>query len=185
MSDSKRWTINGKKQILSTRIFNINEMDCHLPSKNLDHTFYGIELRSWVNIFALTENDEVLLVRQHRLGGNAMTIEVPAGTIDSDDEDPKDAAMRELKEETGYVADDMVLMNKIMVNPAIQNNYCYFYFAKNCRYTGSTEFDETEDIELIKMPKDELFEKIYTNYIDNSLALQAVMFGKMYLEKNK
>ncbi len=186
MNKDKQWEIKNIKEEYKNRIFSIFKLDTFLPSKSLESYFYSIHLRSWVNIFAVTDDNRVILVKQHRLGRDVVTLEVPAGGID-ENEDPKDAAIRELKEETGYTSNNVKLVKQIQVNPAIQNNICYFFIALNCKKTENTDFDETEEIEVVLKTKDEVFKSIEleSNLIDNSLALMSVMLGKNYLDKNK
>jgi len=174
---NKLWDIKSKKQIFKKKIFSVNEMDCYLPSKNVNNLFYSLDLYDWVNIFAVNDKNEVILVKQHRIGSNIVTIEVPAGAIEHN-EDPELAAKRELLEETGYSTDNIELIKKIRVNPAIQSNFCYFFLAKNCKPNSEVHFDETEEIELLTEPVESVFNKIWDNYIDNSLALMAVMLAK-------
>ena len=182
MESTKIWKINGKKSILKTRIFEVFDFDCHLASKDINHNFYSIKMFDWVNIFALTEDNQVILVKQHRVGKDMVTLEVPAGGID-DGENPLDAAKRELVEETGYTSDKLFLLKKISVNPAIQTNTCYFYIALDCKKTNNTDFDIAEELEVKLMSKDELLNSINTELIDNSLAFLAVMLARDYLTK--
>ncbi|HOV14806.1 MAG TPA: NUDIX hydrolase, partial [Spirochaetota bacterium] len=143
MDSLKIWSINKRKKIFECKIYDIERLDCFLPSKNIENDFYSINICDWVNIFALTDDNKVLLVKQHRLGKDIVTYEVPAGGIDKG-ESPENGAMRELVEETGYTTDKMILMKKISVNPAIQNNDCYFFLALDCKKTKEVEFDDTE-----------------------------------------
>ena len=182
MESTKIWKINERKSLLKTRIFEIFNFDCHLASKDINHNFYSIKLFDWVNIFALTDDNRAILVKQHRVGKDMVTLEVPAGGIDAG-EDPLDAAKRELVEETGYTTDKIYLLKKISVNPAIQTNTCYFYIALDCKKTDNTDFDLAEELEVKLMDKDDLFNSMDSELIDNSLAFLSVMLARDYLSK--
>lgn len=182
MEKSKIWDIVSKKSVFKERIFEIFKLSCYLPSKNIDHEFFSIDLHNWTNVFALTKEGKVILVKQHRLGKNQVTIEVPAGAINKD-EKPEDGAIRELEEETGYKPKEIKLLKKISVNPAIQNNTCHFYIAFDCEKNSHTKFDTSEELEIILMNKEELFNALDTDLMDNSLSFLAVMLAEKFLTK--
>jgi 8-oxo-dGTP pyrophosphatase MutT (NUDIX family) len=170
---------------LSTKIFDIYRLTSFLPSKNISHDFISIKTHDWVNTFALTEEGKVIMVRQHRLGKNIVTLEVPAGAINKD-EQPDLAAIRELEEETGFTPEKLILMKSINVNPAIQDNRCHFFLALGCKKTKSQVLDATEELEVVIKDKSEIFDAIFkTDIIENSVALMSVMFAKEYLSENK
>lgn len=182
MHNSKKWIIKNKDLILKTKIFDVFNINCFLPSKKINHNFYSLELSDWINIFALTDNDKVILVKQHRLGKDIITLEVPAGGINKD-EAPEVAAKRELAEETGFTTDKIIMLKKISVNPAIQTNVCYFYLALNCKKTQKKNFDPGEEIEVVLKDKKEVFNSFHTDLIDNSLAFLSVLLARDYLKK--
>ena len=182
MHNSKKWKVKKKDLILNTKILDIFNLECFLPSKNIDHNFYSIDISDWINIFALTEDDKVVLVKQHRLGKDIVTMEVPAGAIDKN-EKPEDAAKRELAEETGYTTNKLIQLKKISVNPAIQTNNCYFFLALNCKKTQKEKFDHGEEIEVVLKDKNEIFNSFNTDLIDNSLAFLSILLARDYLNK--
>jgi ADP-ribose pyrophosphatase len=182
MDVSKVWKIKSEKELLSTKIFKITEMECFLQSKNMNHRFYKMKISDWINVFSLTDDGKIILVKQHRLGKNIVTHEVPAGAI-TENEDPLLGAKRELQEETGYTSDNVVLLKKISANPAIQNNNCYFFIALNCKKTDDTNFDPAEELDLVLKDKKEIFDIINSGFMDNSLSFLAVMLAKEYLSK--
>jgi ADP-ribose pyrophosphatase len=182
MDDNKKWTINDDQEVFKCKLYRIHKMDCFLPSKKISNDFFSIHINNWVNTFALTEDGKVILVKQHRMGRNIVTYEVPAGAME-EDEDPDLAAKRELEEETGYVPGKLILMKKISANPAIQTNVCYFYLALGCKKLKDTDFDETEELELVLKDKNEVFNWYESDLIDNSVAMLSIMFAKDYMER--
>lgn len=185
MDNNKIWSVNNEKDVFSCNITKVIAKECSLNSKNISHTFYTLEMKDWVNVFAVTKDKTVVMVRQHRLGKNLVTLEVPAGMIE-DNEDPKDAVMRELAEETGYVTDNIILLKSINVNPAIQNNVCHFFLATNCEKITQTNFDDTEEIETELIPLDEIFKTPDNGneLIQNSVALLSILLAKNYLSEH-
>jgi len=180
MDKSKIWEIKSKKEILKLKIFKIQELNCYLPSKKMDHNFYKIKLHDWVNIFALTSDNKIILVNQHRLGNNMVTTEVPAGAINKN-EDPLESAKRELTEETGYTTENIFLLKKISVNPAIQDNYCYFFLALDCKKTSETNFDPSEELEVVLENIKKINDITQSDFMDNSLSFLSVMLAKEHL----
>lgn len=184
MNKDKIWKILKKEIIFNAKIFDVYKLNCYLESKKMNHDFYSIDLHDWVNVFSMTDDGRVILVKQHRIGKDIVTLEVPAGAIDHG-EKPEDAAIRELAEETGYKPGRLELIKKISVNPAIQNNNCYFFIAFDCKKNTDTKFDPAEELELVIKSREEVFNFTQTNDMDNSLSFLAVMLAKEYLLNNE
>ncbi len=141
----KKWEILDRANVISTGVFSIQKLQCRHPVKNIEHPFYVLNTPDWINVVALTDDDRFIMVRQHRLGTDECTLETPAGLINTGEE-PLAAAIRELREETGYTAGDIVLLKRLSANPAILNNYIYFYLATGCKKTNAQDLDAAEDI---------------------------------------
>ncbi|GAB6100723.1 NUDIX hydrolase [Halanaerocella petrolearia] len=148
--------------------------------KGIKHSFFRMEFLDWVNIVPITFQQEVVLVKQYRFGTEEVTLEVPGGTLDQGEDNPRLAAKRELREETGYQATEIIDLGKVAANPAIQNNYCYFYLAEGAKQVQKQDLDLTEDIELILVPIEEIDSLIGSGNIDHSLAVLALLYAQRY-----
>ncbi len=129
---------------------------CELPGGK-PYKAYVFEFDSWANVVALTKNNEVVLVKQYRHGVQEVLLELPGGVVD-DGEKPLEGAKRELMEETGYSAGNIIEIGRIYPNPAIQQNTLYCYLATEVELTGEQHLDEAEEIEVQLIPLDELVE---------------------------
>src|SRR6185503_4827087 len=91
-----------------------------------------IELWDWSVVAAVTDQDEWVMVEQHRHGVNALTLE-PAGGIIDTGESPEEAAIRELVEETGYGGGKLVALGWVHPNPALSSNRAFLFLARGVR----------------------------------------------------
>lgn len=98
-------------------------------------------------------------------------------------EDPKEAAARELVEETGYVGEIKVL-GGFSPNPAIQNNQAFFAIAKNCKKLEETHWDEHEEIESKLVKISELDDMVFSGQIHHSIAINGVYLLQKFLKDN-
>ncbi len=135
-------------------------------------TFFVLENPDWVNVIALTKENEVVLIEQFRHGAEKTILEIPGGIIDAG-EKPETAARRELLEETGFSSNEFVCLGKSNPNPAIQNNAIYHFLALDCEKTGETSFDEHESIKTKLVTLKEIERLIKSEKITHSLVLAA------------
>lgn len=125
----QRWLTVETRTVYCTPIFDLHRRRSAHPHRG-QKDFFILEAPNWVNIIALTDKSEVVMVRQFRHGIEDFTVELPGGMVDPDDPDPRDAARREMIEESGYDSDDIIELGRVHPNPAIQANSCYSYLAR-------------------------------------------------------
>ena len=175
------WTILSSNLDKSYRVFNLRTDHARSPRTGRSHDFFVMESSTWVNIIPLTPNREVVLVRQYRHGTRSLTLEIPGGLVE-DRDDPEAAALRELREETGYTAASALSLGYVHPNPAIQNNRCYTFLAENVSPMGPQQQDEKEDIEVVLSPLHDIPRLIREGAITHALVIAA--FYRYYMEHN-
>ena len=166
------WRRIASSRLQRCRIFDLDEVRFAPPDCDTPETFYRIEAPDWVNVIALTTEDDVLLVRQYRFGTEEFTLEIPGGMCDPG-EVPLVAARRELREETGHDAGEMLELGFVHPNPAIQTNRCFTFLARRLHEAGPPEPDEHEAFELERVPLKRISGLIADGSITHALVLAA------------
>jgi len=166
------WTRKESKAVAACRIFSVREDICERDSDKKEATFFVIENPNWVNVIALTSDEQVVLIEQFRHGSDEIVLEIPGGLIDGD-ESEETAAKRELLEETGYSSNEFIYLGKSRPNPAIQNNWVYHFAALNCELTEETSFDDHESVVTKLVSLNAIPDLIEDEQITHSLVLAA------------
>ena len=185
MSEKKHWSVLETLEIAAKGFFRLRSDKFELPDKRVMTHYYVMEFTDWVNVLPLTRDGKIVLVEQYRHAVGEMSLEIPGGSLHPGaNEDPKAAALRELREETGYTPGEIRLVGKCFPNPALQNNKIWTYVALDCEKTHSQELDPFEDIEVVTVEFPEVFDLIRKGRIKNSLVIQAIHLAMPLLGVN-
>ena len=166
------WTFLHSKIIHSCRIFTLKKDGYRSPRTGKEHDFYLLDSVDWVNVIPLTSDGQVILVKQFRFGTKDFSLEIPGGMLDEGDM-PSQAAVRELREETGYAGDEPILLGFVHPNPAIHTNRCHTYLVRNVTFKNLLPQDSTEDIEVQIVPLADIPRLIREGQITHALVIAA------------
>ena len=154
---------------------------CELPNGKLLEAMV-FEFRTWANILAVTKNREAVLIKQYRHGARDILWEIPGGVVE-DDESPLVGVKRELLEETGYAASEIIHLGKIYPNPAFQTNTMYCFLALDAERVSEQNLDDGEDIEVHLVPLDELIAMTRRGDFPHALQVAALFHAFAYMDR--
>ncbi len=177
----KKWKNLDSKQLFGNEIFGFREDKVQSPKTDKVHPVWVMDAPNWINIIPITAEKKVVLIKQYRFGNQEITLEIPGGMIDKG-ESPKEAAIRELKEETGFVAKEVIEIGRVTPNPALMSNFTYSFLALNVEKSFDQNLDGMEDIEVIEVNLEEVTELIREGKIDHALVICAFYFFNRYKE---
>ncbi|MBQ9510918.1 MAG: NUDIX hydrolase [Clostridia bacterium] len=139
--------------IFDGKVAHLYKDEVSLPNGKTSFREY-VKHNGAVCIVPITENGEVILERQYRYAVRQELVEIPAGKLDTPQEDPRLAALRELKEETGAVPEELIYLGEYYGSPAIMGEKIYMYLAKGLKF-GERHLDEDEFLDVFTMPLEE------------------------------
>lgn len=170
MTTIAEWTPVKSVTRFDRRIFTVEERESENSLTGVRAPFFVIDCQDWVNVLPLTESNDVVFIEQFRPGTGERTVEIPGGMVDGN-ETPHFCARRELLEETGFEARELVPLGRSRPNPAIQNNWLYHLLATGCVKTGEARPDENKSIAVKLKPVSRVLEMAAKGGIDHSLVL--------------
>lgn len=147
----KPWQVLDSKLLISERWLQLREDRVRLGNGHEIDRFHVIHGPDWASVLCITEASEVILVRQYRHGIAKPSLELPAGVIEPN-ESPEESARRELLEETGFASDDWVRIQSVSTEPARHTTQAHFFCARGARQVGKPTPEETEVLDIVKVP---------------------------------
>lgn len=165
------------------RIIKLYNDEIRLPDGNRAFREY-VKHPGGVCVVPLTDNGEVMLVRQYRYVYGQEITEIPAGKRDAGDKDTLVGAKRELKEELGIEAENFYFLGEMYPTPGYTDEVLYMYAATGLSF-GETSPDEDEFVEPVKLPLDTLVDMIMEGEIKDAKTIAAVLKTKKLLDENK
>lgn len=143
-----------------------------------------VEHNGGVCVAALTDQDEVLMVKQFRYPYGEILLEIPAGKRDSANEDPFECGLRELKEETGATATEFYFLGKLYPSPGYCGEIIWMYAAKGLSF-GEQATDEDEFLEVLRIPLSQAVDMVLSGEITDAKTQAALLKLKLLKDKGE
>jgi 8-oxo-dGTP pyrophosphatase MutT (NUDIX family) len=174
------WRKLSSKKVGDFRIFTIRSDLKVSPRTGKEHDFFVLDCVNWVNVIALTPDQQLVMVEQYRHGSDTVELEIPGGMIDASDASPEATGLRELREETGYAGRAPQLIGQILPNPAIMSNTCFTVMIEDCQCLHPVQFDQGEDLITQLVPIGQIPQLVATGKIRHSLVVVALYHFELW-----
>ena len=179
--DERPWEVLNSKYVLNDKWLKVRADDCRTADGVDISPYYVLEFPDWIGVIALTDDNEVVVIRQYRHGIKETILELPGGAIDAADASREAGVRRELQEETGYGVESLVEIGSLASNPVKYNNHVHFFIGKGARRISEPSPEPTEQIEVLLMPLDEVFEAAHRGDFPHPHHVSALFFATKYL----
>ena len=172
----KKWKVEDKTLLKNLKIFDLFEYKLVSPysdKKKEKFNFYVLNSVDWINILPITKTGKVIFVEQYRAGTDSITLELPGGMADKNEE-PIDSAKRELYEETGFSNGKWSKLGFVNPNPAILNNRCHTFLALDVEEVSKPQNAGSEYTEIKLVDLKDLDNMVIEGKITHSLVINAI-----------
>lgn len=164
------------------KLLNLRVDTVEIPNKKYSKREI-VEHPGGVAIIAVTNDNSIVLVKQYRKAIEKFLLEVPAGKLEINEE-PRETAIRELKEETGYEAKRIEYLLEFYTSPGFSNEKIYLFLATDLE-EGEPTPDTGEFIETFKYNIEDLIKMVDRGEIIDSKTIIGISFAKKYLDKKQ
>ena len=181
MTVNKKWKVLGSQFAFNHRWYKVRQDIVELPNGEVIDDYFVSVRPDIALVLPITQNQEIVFVRQYRHGVGKILLELPAGTFDPARENAAAAARREFEEETGYTAEQLQALAILYDNPVKQTNQIHLFLAQDAYPVGKQMLDITEDIDVLLVPVSAVAAKILQGELQVAGTVAALFLGLNHL----
>ncbi len=170
------WKTLSSEYLSDHPYFKARKDVCQMPNGTVVDPYFVVEMPESVCAMAITENNEVILIKQYRHPIEESILELPGGFVDKD-EAPETSIARELQEETGYRFTDFHFLGRTAGNPGVLNNFTTLYLATGGHKVAEQKLDYNEEIEIKLFSLEEVREMLVNSEIKQALHATCIFYG--------
>lgn len=170
------WEVTASRPLLDRSPWlRLWEEDVLLPGGQEIRGYLRAETREYAMVFALLVDGTVPMVRQYKQGRGAVSLDLPAGYLDTPDESPLEAAKRELREETGVSAPVWRPLGSLTLDSNRGASRVYLFLATGGAVSGESEPDATEDLMVSFHQPEQLADMVMAGQVENVSSVAGIM----------
>ena len=170
----KEWKVLESEYLVRRPWLTARRDRLELPDGRIIPEYYVLEYPDWVNVIAITKDGQFVMERQYRHAARKISLELPCGVME-EGETPLEAAQRELLEETGFGGGQWKKLMELSPNPSAMSNMTHCFLAIGVEKIAEQHLDETEELSVLFMTKEEVKRMLKENQI-----CQALMVAPLY-----
>ena len=179
MSEIEKWDLLDSEYLIRRPWLTARRDRVKLPNGQINDEFYVLEYPDWVNVIAVTEEGEFIMIEQYRHGLGEVQMEICAGVVEKG-EHHLDAAKRELMEESGFGGGKWRLLTVLSGNPSTTNNLTYCYVAEGVKKISDQHLDRTEDVAVRILSRNDVENLLRKDVMKQSL-MAAPLLRYLYM----
>lgn len=179
--EEEKWQVLSTGYALDHPWCRVRVDQVRFPSGAVDD-YYLVELPAVALVFPVTQDGNVLLVKQYKHGAGKDLLELPGGCFTPEKEGALAAAKRELQEETGGVSDSWTFLGKMFENPTKATNEIHLFLAQDVVQSSPQHLDLTENIEIVSRPLADIMPMVRSGEICASTSLALILHALDHLD---
>ena len=173
------YQIRAKRSVYVGKVFKVEQVDVTLPDGK--PAIYDLVVHPGsVTIIPVDDQGLMYFVRQYRIGAGRMLLELPAGTME-ENEDPLECAKREVREETG-MSGELIEVGDLFLAPGYTSEHMTLYLATGL-YPAKLDGDEDEFLKVVTIPVKEVYKMIELKQVNDGKTLAALILALPFLKK--